>query len=71
MSRFEGSPSFAVIAFSYIALAIFTGWFTRIYGLRWRETITFNYIPRWQRVDEEEVMNHHLDCPVMMIMKNL
>jgi len=42
-----------VIAFPYIALAIFTGWFTRIYGLRWREAITFNYIPRWQVVDQE------------------
>ena len=69
MSRFEGSPSFAVIAFPYIALAIITGWFTRIYGLRWRETTTINYVPRWQRVDEE-VMNHHLYCTVMNIMKN-
>ena len=42
-----------MIAFPYIALAIFTGWFTRIYWLRWRETIAINYIPRWQRVDEE------------------
>ena len=71
MSRFEGSPSFAVIAFPYIALAIFTGWFTRIYGLRWRETITFIIYRDGKDVDEEEVMNHHLDCPVMMIMKNL
>ena len=42
-----------MIAFPYIALAIFTGWFTRIYGLRWREAITFNYIPQWQVVDQE------------------
>ncbi len=49
----EGNPSFVVIAFPYIFLAIFTGWFTRIYGLRWREAITFNYIPQWQTVDEE------------------
>ena len=34
LTGFDGSPSFAVIAFPYIALAIFTGWFTRIYGLR-------------------------------------
>jgi len=53
LTGFEGSPSFAVIAFPYIALAIFTGWFTRIYGLRWREAITFNYIPQWQAVDQE------------------
>jgi len=53
LTGFEGNPSFAVIAFPYIALAIFTGWFTRIYGLRWREAITFNYIPQWQAVDQE------------------
>ena len=52
-SGFEGSPSFMVIAFPYILLAIFTGWFTRIYGLRWREAITFNYIPRWRDVEHE------------------
>ena len=34
LTGFDGNPSFAVIAFPYIALAIFTGWFTRIYGLR-------------------------------------
>ena len=38
----EIDVSFAEIAFPYIALAIFTGWFTRIYGLRWREALTFN-----------------------------
>jgi len=53
LTGFDGNPSFAVIAFPYIALAIFTGWFTRIYGLRWREAITFNYIPQWQAVDQE------------------
>ena len=53
VSGFEGEPSFAVIAFPYVLLAIFTGWFTRIYGLRWREAMTFNYIPRWRTVREE------------------
>lgn len=50
---FTGDPSFAVIAFPYIAIAILTNWFTRIYGLRWREAITFDYIPRWRSVEEE------------------
>ena len=53
LDGFEGSPSFVVIAFPYVLLAIFTGWFTRIYGLRWREAITFNYIPRWRDVEHE------------------
>ena len=52
-SGFEGTPSFVVIAFPYVILAIFTGWFTRIYGLRWREAITFNYVPRWRAVEYE------------------
>ena len=53
LKGFEGDPSFVVIAFPYIGLAIFTGWFTRIYGLRWREAITFSYIPQWQSVEFE------------------
>jgi peptide/bleomycin uptake transporter len=47
------SPSFIIIAFPYILLAIFTSWFTRIYGLRWREAITFSYIPKWRDVTQE------------------
>ena len=50
---FTGNPSFTVIAFPYILLAVFTNWFTRIYGLRWREAITFSYIPRWRAVKED------------------
>ena len=50
---FEGEPSFVVLAFPYVVLAVLTGWFTRIYGLRWREAITFDYIPRWRTVKEE------------------
>ena len=50
---FEGEPSFAVLAFPYVILAVATGWFTRLYGLRWREAITFDYIPRWRNVKTE------------------
>ncbi|MBI4121046.1 MAG: putative transporter [Parcubacteria group bacterium] len=53
LNGFEGNPSFAVIAFPYVILAVLTGWFTRIYGLRWREAITFDYIPRWRAVKVE------------------
>ena len=53
LNGFDGRPSFVVIAFPYIALAIFTGWFTRIYGLRWRQAITFSYIPQWREVEGE------------------
>jgi peptide/bleomycin uptake transporter len=53
LNGFEGDPSFTVLAFPYVVLAVLTGWFTRIYGLRWREAITFNYIPRWRTVKED------------------
>ncbi|MDC0074138.1 putative transporter [Alphaproteobacteria bacterium] len=53
LKGFEGDPSFAVLAFPYVLLAVLTGWFTRIYGLRWREAITFDYIPRWRNVRED------------------
>ena len=52
-SGFEGEPSFAVLAFPYVLLAVATGWFTRLYGLRWRQAMTFDYIPRWRTVKEE------------------
>ena len=52
-NNFKGEPSFVVLAFPYIILAVFTSWFTSIYGLRWRQAITFNYIPRWRNVEEE------------------
>ena len=48
-----GEPSFAVLAFPYVILAVITNWFTRLYGLRWRQAITFNFIPRWRRVKED------------------
>ena len=53
LNGFEGEPSFVILAFPYVILAVLTGWFTRIYGLRWREAITFDYIPRWRAVKEE------------------
>jgi len=53
LNGFQGEPSFAVLAFPYVILAVLTGWFTRVYGLRWRQAITFDYIPRWKTVKEE------------------
>jgi peptide/bleomycin uptake transporter len=50
---FEGEPSFLVIAVPYVLLAMTTAYFTRRYGLWWREAITFDYIPRWRNVTEE------------------
>lgn len=47
------SLSFLEIAFPYISLAIFTNWFTRIYGLKWRESLTFFYVDQWRVVKKE------------------
>lgn len=44
---------FCWIAFPYILLATLTSYMTRLYAFRWREAITFNYIPRWRNVKEE------------------
>lgn len=50
---FDCLTVFMKIAIPYILLATITNWFTRIYSLRWREAITFGYIPRWRNVKEE------------------
>jgi len=37
----------------YIVLALWTGWFTRIYAFRWRKAMTFSYIPKWRNVKND------------------
>ena len=44
---------FSWIAFPYILLGMGTNFFTRLYVLRWREAITFYYMPKWRHVEEE------------------
>ena len=39
---------FCKLAFPYVLIATVTNWFARVYCFKWREAITFNYIPRWQ-----------------------
>lgn len=45
--------SFLWIAMPYVALATVTSYVTRLYGFRWRQAITENYIPRWRHVERE------------------
>lgn len=45
--------SFLWIAVPYVLLATLTNYVTRLYGLRWREAITSDYIPRWRAVQHE------------------
>lgn len=44
---------FTELALPYVILATITAYFTRVYAFKWREAITFNYIPRWRNVKEE------------------
>jgi peptide/bleomycin uptake transporter len=38
---------FIYLALPYVVLATFTAYFTRLYAFRWREAMTFDYIPLW------------------------
>ena len=38
---------FIYLAMPYVILATFTAYFTRLYAFRWREAMTFDYIPYW------------------------
>jgi peptide/bleomycin uptake transporter len=38
---------FSYLALPYVVLATFTAYFTRLYAFRWREAITFDYMPLW------------------------
>ena len=42
---------FSYLAFPYVLLATFTSFFTRVFALRWREAITFVYLPFWKSSD--------------------
>ena len=42
---------FSYLAFPYVLLATFTSFFTRVFALRWREAITFDYLPFWKNSD--------------------
>lgn len=44
---------FVEIIAPWTVLGMITNYVTRLYALRWREAITFSYIPRWRNVKEE------------------
>ena len=49
----DAEVSFLGIVIPLVFMITITNWFTRIYGFRWREAMTFSYIPRWRSVDHE------------------
>ncbi len=42
---------FLYIALPYVTLFAFTNWFTRLWAFRWREAITFSYMPYWRATE--------------------
>ncbi len=44
---------FSKLAFPYVIIATLTAYFTRIYAFKWREAMTFSYVAKWQKVEEE------------------
>lgn len=45
--------SFVWIVMPYMLLQVITLYVTRLYGFRWRQAITEDYIPRWRKVEHE------------------
>lgn len=44
---------FSKYAFIYVLIATFANYFARIYTFRWREAMTFYYIPFWKNIDKD------------------
>ena len=48
-----GLLDFMYIALPYVFIATVTSYFARIYAFKWREAMTFSYVEKWQKVEEE------------------
>ena len=48
---YDGIFLFLKLAIPYVVIYAVTNYFTRLYGFRWREAITFAYMPYWKKVD--------------------
>ena len=47
----ESIKRFLYIALPYVTLFAFTNWFTRLWAFRWREAMTFSYMPYWRATE--------------------
>ena len=47
----DSITKFLYIALPYVTLFAFTNWFTRLWAFRWREAITFSYMPYWRATE--------------------
>ena len=48
---YEGIYLFMKLAIPYVIIYTITNYFTRLYAFRWREAMTFAYMPYWKKVD--------------------
>ena len=44
---------FCIVVFPYILLRVFSGFFAQHYAFRWRQAITFAYLPLWSKAERE------------------
>ena len=42
---------FMKLAIPYVIIYTITNYFTRLYAFRWREAMTFAYMPYWKKID--------------------
>tara|TARA_B110000438_G_scaffold93737_1_gene93182 strand:+ start:1587 stop:2588 length:1002 start_codon:yes stop_codon:yes gene_type:complete len=47
----DGILLFLKLAIPYVIIYTITNYFTRLYAFRWREAMTFAYMPYWKKVD--------------------
>ena len=47
----DSIEKFRYIALPYVTLFAFTNWFTRLWAFRWREAMTFSYMPYWRATE--------------------
>ena len=48
---YDGLLLFMKLAIPYVIIYTITNYFTRLYAFRWREAMTFAYMPYWKNVD--------------------
>ena len=47
----DSIEKFLYIALPYVTIFAFTNWFTRLWAFRWREAMTFSYMPYWRATE--------------------
>ncbi len=50
---YDGIYLFMKLAIPYVIIYTITNYFTRLYAFRWREAMTFAYMPYWKKIDSK------------------